>query len=141
MQKKFAIASDHAGFSLKQELQNDLGKDFDFVDLGTDSAASVDYPDYAHKMAEFLKDNPEYLGILICGSGIGISITANRHKHIRSALCHNAEIAGLAREHNNANILVLGARFINIAQAKEMLVTFAKTKFTGGRHQERIQKI
>lgn len=140
MKTKFVIASDHAGFSLKQKLQESFSM-IEFVDLGPDSENSVDYPDFANKLADYLKNNPEYYGILICGSGIGISIAANRHNHIRAALCSDKEIAKLARNHNDANVLVLGARFCSVQQATEILNNFATSEFESGRHQTRIDKL
>lgn len=137
-----AIASDHAGFALKEALKNQLIRlGFVPLDLGTESEASVDYPDYGYKMADAIKDGKAERGILICGSGIGISIAANRHSHIRAALCHNAETASLSREHNDANVLVLGARIVDEATAEKALNAFLTTGFAGGRHAARVAKL
>jgi ribose 5-phosphate isomerase B len=139
---KIAIASDHAGVELKSALILYLEEsDIAAEDLGTHSKESVDYPDYANRMAEWLQKNPALKGILICGSGIGISIAANRHKHIRAALCTNAEMAKLSREHNNANVLCLGARFIDVDSAKTCVKAFLYTEFEGGRHAARVEKL
>ena len=142
MGKTVAIASDHAGYELKQTLAEFLrAQDVVVEDLGTHSTASVDYPDFGNAMAEWIKQNPAELGILICGSGIGISIAANRHKHIRAALCANAEMAKLSRQHNNANVLALGARFIDANAAKDCVRAFLETEFEGGRHAGRVEKL
>ncbi len=139
---KIAIASDHAGFELKEELKAFLKeKNIDTVDFGTDSSDSVDYPDYAHPLAEAVENGKVELGITICGSGNGINMTANKHQGIRSALCWNKEISVLARSHNNANICSLPARFISLQEAKDILGAFLSTEFEGGRHQKRIDKI
>lgn len=132
------IASDHAGFELKQVITQFL-KDAnqEFIDLGCDNAESVDYPDYAYKLVSNLTDK----GILICGSGIGMSIAANRFSHIRAALCSSPEMAKLSREHNDANILVLGARIINQNTALECLKVFMNTPFKAGHHQIRVDKL
>lgn len=141
--KEIALASDHAGFELKELLEQELlGKAYVVVDLGTDSAtASVDYPDYGFAMARWIAEEPDRRGILICGSGIGISIAANRHPKVRAALCHDHLSATLARQHNDANVLCLGARLITPDVAKECLNTFLTTAFEGGRHSERVQKL
>lgn len=142
MTETIAIASDHAGFSLKKTLQAELSRlGFTPLDLGAYSEASVDYPDFGNAMAEAIKAGKAERGILICGSGIGISIAANRHKHIRAALCHNAETARLSREHNDANVLTLGARIVDEATAKAALNTFLTTPFAGGRHEGRVAKL
>lgn len=136
MSKKIFIASDHAGFELKEFLK----KHFDCIDLGTNSADSVDYPDFGKKAAtEVAQGN--CVGIIICGSGIGISIAANRNPKVRAALCINAEMAKLARQHNDANILALGARLTNQEDALEITKTFLETEFEGGRHQKRVDKL
>lgn len=138
--KRILIASDHAGFIMKDYCKVVLeSMDLKVEDLGTHSKESVDYPDYAHELAKNLKEN-EY-GILICGTGIGISIAANRHSHIRAALCHDKITAQLAREHNDANVLVLGSRIVSNAAIKDILVTFFTTEFEGGRHANRVSKI
>ena len=132
------IAADHAGFKLKQQLIEYL-KGYQITDLGCFNDTSVDYPDYAKKLSSNLND--QQIGVLICGSGIGMSICANRFSHIRAALCMNPEIAKLAREHNNANVLVLGARFIDLSTAIECLENFLNTPFEGGKHQIRVKKL
>lgn len=137
------IASDHAGLELKSTIAQALGKEGVSVnDLGPYSADSVDYPDYANLLAEAMKKQGEdAMGILICGSGVGISIAANRHSHIRAALCHNTEIAALSRQHNNANVLVLGARMTSEEEALEIVRVFFATEFEGGRHALRVEKL
>ncbi len=136
------IGADHAGFSLKEELISYLKqKGYKLKDFGCYSEDSIDYPDYAHPVAEMVENNSEMLGIIICGSGNGINMTANKHQGIRSALCWKKEIAQLAREHNNANIIALPARFISTEEAIEMVDTFLSTSFEGGRHQRRVDKI
>lgn len=137
------IASDHGGYKLKEVLIFDLRKmNYTVSDLGTDSDdVSVDYPDYAHSMANAIDSGRVDKGILICGTGIGISIAANRHENIRAALCHNTTTARLAREHNDANVLALGARVIGEEIAKECVKVFLKTDFEGGRHINRLNKI
>lgn len=134
-----AIASDHGGFDFKELLKTDLEKmGYGILDLGCHDSASVDYPDYANKMAAAILNESVSRGILVCGSGIGISIAANRHKHVRAALVHDALTARLCREHNNANVLVLGGRTTGIEVAKDCLKVFLSTDFEGGRHQNRI---
>lgn len=140
MSKKIFIACDHAGFLLKKYLlQHCLG--MSWVDLGTDSDASVDYPDFADRVANELKNNVNDFGVLICGSGQGMAIRANRYTHIRAAVCWNEEIATLSRAHNNANVLCLGARFVEPLLAHNILNSFLKTPYEGGRHENRIQKL
>ena len=137
-----AIACDHAGLALKAELSaalRDAGHAV--LDLGTDGPASGDYPDFAHAMAAALADGRAARGVLICGTGIGISIAANRHAHVRAALCHDITTARLCREHNDANVLVLGARTTGIETARDCLRAFLETVFAGGRHQRRIDKM
>lgn len=138
--KKIFIAADHAGFSLKKYLITELTKlGYTPVDLGTDSAEkSVDYPDFAQKLAKKLTTE---FGILICGSGIGISIAANRFKHIRAALCHNIKLAKLARAHNDANVLCLGARIVKNKAALGITKAFLTSKFEGERHERRVKKL
>ncbi len=139
---KIAIGSDHAGFETKQILVEYLKqKGYDLKDFGPNSSASMDYPDTAHPLASAVEKGEFDLGITLCGSGNGINITANKHQGIRSALCWNPEIAALARQHNNANILALPARFISVEMAKEIADVFLTTGFDGGRHQTRIDKI
>ena len=135
-----AIACDHGGHALKEALKGAL-PDVTWLDLGTDSAASVDYPDFAHKLAEAIKAGKAGRGILICGSGIGISIAANRHAHIRCALVHDVTGARLCRQHNDANVLALGGRTTGDVVARECVEAFLNTAFEGGRHQKRIDKL
>ena len=140
--EKIIMGSDHAGFDLKQEIIKNFGGQFEFIDIGcNNSQDSVDYPDFANLAAEEIMQKQANFGILICGSGIGISIAANRHKNIRAALCHNLETAKLARQHNNANILCLGARTTKTQDALEMVKIFFQTEFLGGRHQRRVKKL
>ena len=137
---KIAIASDHAGYELKRQLKEFFVK-ISFIDVGTFSEESVDYPDYAHKAIEqYNKGNCEKV-ILICGSGNGIQMTANKYKNIRCGLCWDPEIAQLARSHNNVNVIAMPARYISFNTAKEIVQTFLETPFEGGRHQKRIDKI
>ena len=137
-----AIASDHGGFEMKEVLKADLEEmGLAIVDLGCYDGSSVDYPDYANKMAAALQGKDAGRGVLVCGSGIGISIAANRHLHIRAALVHDGLTAKLCREHNNANVLVLGGRTTGIEVAKDCLKVFLNTEFEGGRHQNRIDKM
>jgi len=138
---KIPIASDHAGFEMKQKIIESLNQEFEFDDLGAYSEESVDYPDFAHKEACLIENKTYEKGILLCGSGNGIAITANKHAGIRAAICWNAKIAELARLHNDANVLVLPARFIDLEEAKKCIKTFFSTPFEGGRHQQRIHKI
>jgi len=136
------IGCDHAGFQTKQAIiQHLTSKGYEVKDYGCFSEESIDYPDYAHPVAEHIEKNPGTLGILLCGSGNGISMTANKHQEIRSALCWKKEIAELARQHNDANIITLPARFISIEEAIEMVDTFLNTPFEGGRHAKRVSKI
>ncbi len=137
-----AIGSDHAGFKLKNELLvHLLEKGLELQDFGPDSADSVDYPDYAHKVAESVASGENDLGILICGSGNGVCITANKHKGIRAALAWEEEIAALARQHNNANVLCVPARFVSKAKAFKIVDAWLEATFEGGRHQNRVSKI
>ena len=140
--KKIFIASDHAGFDLKQILIQELAKlKINAVDLGCDSSEkSVDYPDFAQKLSKKIKENSDF-GILVCGSGIGISIAANRFKHIRAALCHNAKAVKLSRAHNDANVICLGARMITPKTAISAVKTFLNTEFEDGRHGKRVKKL
>lgn len=139
---KLAIGCDHAGFELKETLKTYLvEKGFELVDKGTYSLDSVDYPDFAHAVSIAIEKGLVGLGILICGSGNGISMAANKHAGIRAALCWKSEIASLARLHNDANILSLPARFISAEEAKEIVDTFLSTDFEGGRHANRVNKI
>lgn len=137
---KIGIASDHAGFELKEKIKTTF-KAVAFLDFGPTSADSVDYPDYAHPLASAVENSLVEFGIAICGSGNGINMTVNKHQGIRSALCWNEELTKLARLHNNANILALPARFISENLAIKMVSVFLNTPFDGGRHQKRIDKI
>lgn len=136
------LASDHAGVAMKAALMARL-KDAGGapVDLGPDDGQSVDYPDYAERLASRMEDDDGARGILICGTGIGMSIAANRRSHIRAALCHSVTDARLARQHNDANVLVLGARTMGLENALDCLMAFLTTKFEGGRHQGRVRKL
>jgi ribose 5-phosphate isomerase B len=137
-----AIACDHGGFEYKEILKSDLEKmGYEVADLGSYDGSSVDYPDYANKLADTLKEGLAQRGVLVCGSGIGMSIAANRHLHIRAALVHDALTARLCREHNNANVLVLGGRTTGIAVAQDCLKVFLETEFEGDRHQRRVDKM
>lgn len=139
---KIAIASDHAGFQLKNTLIDFLSKrSYEIKDFGTYSEESSDYPDFAHPMSQSVETKESDFGISLCGSGNGINMTANKHQGIRAALCWNKEIALLARQHNDANICSLPARFMNIEQAKEIVDAFLNTDFEGGRHKRRVNKI
>jgi ribose 5-phosphate isomerase B len=137
-----AIASDHAGFELKEALKSVLGElGLAALDLGTDGPASVDYPDFADRLAAALADKRAKRGVLVCGTGIGISIAANRHRHIRAAVAHDVTSARLSRQHNDANVLCLGARLVGSDVAKDCLRVFLGTDFEGGRHQIRVAKL
>tara|TARA_R110000868_G_scaffold34421_1_gene124355 strand:- start:59965 stop:60396 length:432 start_codon:yes stop_codon:yes gene_type:complete len=139
---KIAIGNDHAGTEYKLAVVGLLkSMNIEVENYGTDGTDSVDYPDFVHPVATAVENNKVDLGIIICGSGNGASMTANKHQGIRCALCWTKEIVALAREHNDANILSLPARFISLPQALEMVKTFLDTKFEGGRHERRIEKI
>lgn len=142
MSRIIAFASDHAGTELKTAFiskAESLG--FAVEDLGPNSTESVDYPDYAHRLCQWVKADDARSGVLICGSGIGMSIAANRHEQIRAALCHNVETATLCRQHNNANVLCIGARMVDHDTALACLEAFLKTEFEGGRHARRLDKL
>ena len=137
-----ALGADHAGYEFKEkikELLKSLG--FDYKDFGTNSNEATDYPDYAHKVAESVSSGEAEYGILICGTGIGMSMAANKHKGIRASNVESVEAARLARAHNNANILTIGSRLISWSTAVEIIKVFLSTKFEGGRHERRVQKI
>ncbi len=139
---KIAIGNDHAGTEYKKIIVEKLQeKQIEVKNYGTDENESVDYPDFIHPVANAVEKKEVDFGIVICGSGNGASMTANKHQGIRCALCWNEEITALARQHNNANILSLPARFISIEQAKKMVDIFLETKFDGGRHEKRIEKM
>ena len=133
------IASDHAGYELKQQLLEYTN--LDLLDLGPYNSDSVDYPNYAHMLCGKITKSQDIKGILLCGSGIGMSITANRYPFVRAALCHCPEFAELARKHNNANVLVMPARFIDFETALQSIAVFLNTEFEGGRHERRLKKI
>jgi len=140
--KRVVLASDHAGFNLKEEIKKFLiKKRKEVLDLGTKNAKSVDYPDYAHLLSRKMKNNKNQLGILICGSGTGMSMAANKHKNIRAALCYDTKSAKLSRLHNNANVMTIGSRLIKKKVALKCVSTFLKTDFDGGRHIRRVKKI
>ncbi|MBZ7987085.1 ribose 5-phosphate isomerase B [Campylobacter canadensis] len=136
---RLLFANDHAASELKMQLIEYFQKDYECINYGTNDNNSVDYPDYAQKVCENMDENS--IGILLCGSGIGMSIAANKHKGIRAALCHCVEYAKLAREHNNANILCIGARFCDFELAKDMIKTFLNTTFAANRHTIRVEKL
>ena len=137
---RIAIGADHAGFEYKELLKAYL-TDYELKDFGTHSTDSVDYPDFAHPVALAVESKAFDFGILICGSANGVAITANKHQHIRAAICWLNELAALARQHNNANILCIPARYVSEELAKEMATTFLNTAFEGGRHEGRVEKI
>lgn len=137
---KIAIGADHAGFEYKELLKSFL-TEYEVKDFGTHSTQSVDYPDFAHPVALAVESQEYTFGILVCGSANGVAITANKHQHIRAAICWLNEIASLARVHNNANVLCIPARFVSEELAKEMTTTFLNTAFEGGRHENRVNKI
>ena len=140
--KKIIIASDHAGYILKEYVKSYLTKKkLQIKDIGANSKEKVDYPDYAHKLSKDIKKNRNTIGVLICGSGQGMIMTANKHKNIRAALCYNAKSTKLSRLHNDANVITLGARLISKKKAINCVNIFLKTKFEGGRHKKRIRKI
>ena len=140
--KTVCIASDHAGYNMKEFIKNNLvDKKVSIFDLGPFNNNSVDYPDYAKKLANRIKQRKSDVGILVCGSGIGMAISANKIKKIRAAVCYNLSSTRLSRQHNNANIIALGARFTKKKLSLKLVETFLKTKFEGGRHLRRIKKI
>lgn len=140
--KKVALASDHGGYQLKSEILEYLKtKNYEIVDLGPDSEESVDYPEYGAKAAKAVNDNVVDCAIIMCGSGIGISIAANKFKGIRAALCFDAYTAKMCRLHNDANIMAIGGRITTMDRAKDMVDLFLETEFEGGRHQRRIDKL
>ena len=139
---KIAIGNDHAGTDYKNQIVKYLeNRDIEVVNYGTNEADSVDYPDFVHPVANDVEGEKVNLGIIICGSGNGAAMTANKHQGVRAALCWTKELAQLAREHNDANILSIPARFTSLPQAVEMVKTFLQTEFEGGRHQNRVNKI
>ena len=142
MSKKIAIGGDHAGFEYKKQVVAKLEElGYEVKDFGPFSEASVDYPDYVHPLSSAIEEGEFDQGIVICGSGNGVAITANKHQGIRAALCWNEDLAALARQHNDANVLAIPARFVPFEMAEKMVFTFLKTDFEGGRHQNRVNKI
>lgn len=140
--KKIAIGSDHAGFEYKTALVDFLKElGYEVTDFGTNTADSVDYPDFAHPVASAVENKTADAGVLICGSANGVAITANKHQNIRAAICWLEEIAALARQHNDANVICIPARFIDLDLAKKITSTFMTTDFEGGRHANRVNKI
>ena len=140
--KKIYISSDHAGFNLKEQIKKRFSKKYKFHDLGTDtSKISVNYPDYAHRLCKKVAISNKNMGILICGSGMGMSMAANRHKKIRAAVCYSLKNTKLSRLHNNANIITLGSRLTKKNTAFKCIDVFINTKFEGGRHKKRVIKI
>ena len=140
--KKIFISSDHAGYKLKESIKLHLDKKkIRYTDLGPYSDSRVDYPDYAHKAAKKVKTNKKYVGILVCGSGMGMNIAANKHKNIRAAQCFNLKSTKLSRLHNDANIITLGSRLLKKKIVMQLINVFLITKFEGGRHKKRINKI
>tara|TARA_B100000945_G_C20219862_1_gene520111 strand:+ start:329 stop:754 length:426 start_codon:yes stop_codon:yes gene_type:complete len=140
--KTIFISSDHAGYNLKEQIKKKFLKKYHFEDLGTNgSKISVNYPDYAHNLCKKVSNSPKNMGILVCGSGIGMSMAANRHKKIRAAVCYSVKNTKLSRLHNNANIITLGSRLTKKNTAFKCIEVFINTKFEGGRHKKRVKKI
>ncbi len=139
---KIALGADHAGFSLKEFLCRELeAGGHEVTDFGTHSTDSTDYPDYAHKVASAVAEGRCERGILVCFTGVGMSISANRHRGVRAALAYNADVVELLRRHNDANVLALGAKYVSPAQARQWVKTFLETPFDGGRHERRVKKM
>lgn len=142
MKSTIAIGSDHAGFEHKEALKKWLtANNYDVTDFGTNSLDSVDYPDFAHPVSEAVEKNDSVIGVLLCGSANGVAMTANKHQGVRAALCWTDEIAALARQHNNANVVCIPARFVSYEVAEKILSTFLNTPFEAGRHALRVDKI
>ena len=140
--KKIYISSDHAGYNLKENIKKRFKKKYIFFDLGTDnSKISVNYPDFAHKLCKKISNDSKNIGILVCGSGMGMSMAANKHKKIRAAVCYSVKNTKLSRLHNNANIITLGSRLTKKDTAFKCIEAFINTKFEGGRHNKRVKKI
>jgi ribose 5-phosphate isomerase B len=140
--KTIAIGCDHAGFEYKEALRSFLSEQgYTVINFGTDSLSSVDYPDYVHPLCNAVEGGKADIGILLCGSANGVAITANKHQNIRASICWINEIAELARQHNNANVVCIPARFTSLEQSKKIVTTFLNTNFEGGRHQARVDKI
>lgn len=139
---KIALGNDHAGTALKKAIHHLLEQqNHSVINVGTNSEESVDYPDFAHQVARLVADNVVEMGIVVCGSGNGVNITVNKYAQVRSALCWTTEIAALARQHNDANVIAVPARFVSQELALEMIEVFLSTAFEGGRHQKRVEKI
>ena len=142
MTKNIFISCDHGGFYLKEQIVEYLLKQsIQIIDLGTRNSSSVDYPDYSYILVDKMKNNLDCIGILLCGTGIGMSIAANRHSHIRAALCSDENVARLSRQHNDANVLVIGGRTTSLNSAKKIIDVFVSTEFEKGRHTKRLNKI
>ncbi len=139
---KFYIATDHAGFAIKEDIKEIVkNMGHEIIDLGTNSPDRVDYPDFAHKLSEKVLEDSGSFGILICGTGIGMSLAANKHKGIRAALCHDAYTAEMARKHNDANVLCFGQRVVGLGVAESIIKAWCESEFEGGRHATRVEKI
>jgi len=136
-----SIGNDHAGVDYKNFIIEELQEKYNIVNHGTDDESSVDYPDFAHPVSSDVNNKKSDLGILICGSGNGVAMTANKHKKVRAALCWNQEIAMLAKQHNNANVVCIPARFISKEETLKIVKSFIETNFEGGRHERRVNKI
>ena len=136
-----SIGNDHAGVDYKNYIIENLSENYNIKNHGTDNDESVDYPDFAHQVAYDIENNISNIGILICGSGNGVAMTANKHKNVRAALCWNVQIADLAKQHNNANIICIPARFISKEEALKIVKSFIESDFEGGRHERRVKKI
>ena len=136
-----SIGNDHAGVDYKNFIIEELQEKYNIVNHGTDNESSVDYPDFAHPVSSDINNKKSDLGILICGSGNGVAMTANKHKKVRAALCWNQEIAMLAKQHNNANVVCIPARFISKEETLKIVKSFIETNFEGGRHERRVNKI
>ena len=144
MNLEIVIACDHAGFEMKEFIIKNfcsINQDIKFIDCGTNSCDSVDYPDYAYSVVEKMKEDPKRIGILICATGIGMSIAANRFNFIRASFCENTDIVKLARMHNDINVLCIGARIISPIYAMQLIEIFLETKFLHGRHEKRVEKL
>ncbi len=142
MKKNILISCDHGGFYLKEQIvEYLLKKSFKIIDLGPKDPSSVDYPDYSNILVDKMRKNIDYIGILLCGTGIGMSIASNRHSHIRAALCSDKDMARLSRQHNDANVLVIGGRTTSLNSAKKIIDVFLSTEFEKGRHIKRLKKI
>ena len=140
--KKIYISSDHAGYNLKENIKRKFKKKYIFLDLGTNSSkVSVNYPDFAHRLCKKVSNDSKNIGILVCGSGMGMSMAANKHKKIRAAVCYSVKNTKLSRLHNNANIITLGSRLTKKDTAFKCIEAFINTKFEGGRHKKRVKKI